>query len=154
MTTEEGKQGEAAPNEGGHEENADPRRDTQEAIADDAATSKAKAPKKKRGPKLQLVRLKLERFVPHESELTIAVPPAYANRIELSAVLEVIDCVHGLEEFVEDYDDLEVYEYPIKIADFEKVDGDPETAQFTATMNRRDQWVVKKMGKPDQIVDP
>ena len=155
MASEEGKQRETAPIEGGHEENTDPRLDAKEAVAaEEVAVPKMKAPKKKRGPKMQLVHLKLERLVLQEGELTIAVPQAYANRFGLYDVLEVIDEVHGLEEFVEDYDDMNACDIPIKIADFEKVDGDAETARFTVTVNRREQWVVKQKGQADCIVDP
>ncbi len=132
MASKKEKREKAAPNEGGNENNANPRHDAKEAApVDEVATSKAKAkPKKKRGPKMQLVRVTVERFVPHRGEFLIALPLEHVDDIQ--EVLARIEDENGFEEFVEEYDEFDACDIPISVVAVEEIEGDPTTAQFTA----------------------
>lgn len=152
MTTNESTEPKPEPVTHGQAHNGEAHTDpTEAAVAEATKTPKVRA-RKKPAAKYQLLRVTLERIVPHQGALLIAIRASDVPDVD--EALDAIDEVHGLDEFVEyHWDDL--CDIPVEIADVEEIDGDPATADFAVSQRRNGNWRVTQILKhPDSTGEP
>ncbi|MEI8374422.1 MAG: hypothetical protein WCJ35_16480 [Planctomycetota bacterium] len=141
MSTEEGKQGKAAPNEGGREENADPRHDASEAVAtEEAATSEASTKLEKR----KLLRVELAALVLHRGSMLISVPENNMRGLDKDKIVYLIHQDVNLENLFIDLslDEISGVSH-FEILEVEEVEDDPQTAPHKAVLNETGEWCLQ-----------